>query len=162
VTAETPIGIRPVRSIERVNLALAGAAVAAAIAFVSPWFALSLALGVALEATSFRALSSAARRLFTGELAGSGPWLGVFAARFALLAFALWASLGAGAHPVGLVVGLSLIVPAALLGAWLDRPPILEPGPAPPPDDPLWDRWDPWLAREREAPRDDAASGEPA
>ena len=69
--------------------------------------------------------------------------------RFLLLAVGIGAAIVVGAHPVGLLIGLSLIVPATLLEAWRTRPPVVEGLPALAPDDPSWDRWDPWLARER-------------
>jgi hypothetical protein len=55
---------------------------------------------------------------------------------------------------VGLVIGLSLIVPSTIIAAWMARPELAPPTPAPPPDDPRWDEWNPWLAREREAEED--------
>ncbi len=54
-----------------------------------------------------------------------------------------------GAHPVGLVIGLSTIIPAAILEAWRARPLIESAATGLAPDDPAWDRWNPWLARER-------------
>jgi hypothetical protein len=72
------------------------------------------------------------------------------AIRFGFLAVAISLALGAGAHPVGLVIGLSTTIPAVVIGAILQRPPIVETGPAPPPDDASWDEWNPWLARERD------------
>jgi hypothetical protein len=67
-----------------------------------------------------------------------------------LLAAAIALALRAGAHPVGLVLGLSTMVPAVIGGAWRTRPPIGNPEPGPAPDDPSWDAWNPWLARERD------------
>jgi hypothetical protein len=63
-------------------------------------------------------------------------------------------ALRVGVHPAGLLVGLSLIIPAALLAAWRARPPIVPDAPAIAPDDGEWKRWNPWLARER-APDDE-------
>jgi hypothetical protein len=62
-----------------------------------------------------------------------------------------------GAHPVGLVLGLSMIVPAALAGAWMKRPAAAagEEAPAPVPDDASWDDWNAWLARPRDPERED-------
>jgi len=56
-----------------------------------------------------------------------------------------------GADPVGLLIGLSLIMPAAVIEAWRARPPVDASAPALADDDPTWERWNPWLAREREA-----------
>lgn len=149
--------------IERAHLALSAGAVAASFAMASPRFASSVALGVALEAVNFRALHASSRRLFAGEIAGSGPWVGTFAVRFVLLAVAIGLALHVGANPLGLTLGLSVIVPAVVAVAWRLRPPVRsEVWPeAPPPDDPSWERWSPWLARERagETEDEDGAEG---
>jgi hypothetical protein len=137
------------------NLAFCAGAVAAGFELVSPRFAASLALGALLESLNFRFLWRASQRVLLAGAPGAGAVVGAFGLRFALLAVALWAALRAGADEVGLVIGLSLMVPAVVLAAWRARP---APGPAidgPPPDDPSWDAWDPWLARERELPAED-------
>ncbi len=136
--------------IERLNLALSAGAFAASCAAASGAFATSLALGAAIEAVNFRALQSAARRMFAGDLAVGGAWVAGFALRFVVLAVGIAFALRAGAHPVGLVLGLSMIVPSVLIAAWLQRPPVVEQEAGPPPDDPSWDAWNPWLARERD------------
>jgi hypothetical protein len=139
----------------RWNLAFSAGATAAGFALVSPRFAASLALGALLETVNFRALWRASERILLGGGPGGGAAVGAFGVRFVLLALVLWVALGAGAHPVGLVVGLSLVVPAVVLAAWRARP---LPGPAaaaPPPDDPSWDEWNPWLARERAPAEED-------
>ena len=74
---------------------------------------------------------------------------GVFALRFVLLVVGIGAALHFGADPVGLLVGLSLIMPAALIEAWRTRPAIDPDAPVLSSDDPAWDAWNPWLARER-------------
>jgi hypothetical protein len=134
---------------ERWNVTFAVGAVAASLAVATPAFAAGVAAGAALEAINYRALHRSAKRLFAGQLLGAGGWTSAFGVRFLLLAVGIGVAIGVGAHPVGLLVGLSLIVPATLLEAWRTRPPVLEGLPALPPDDPAWDRWDPWLARER-------------
>jgi hypothetical protein len=134
---------------QRWNLTFTAGAVAASLALATPAFAAGVAVGGALEAINFRALHRSAKRLFAGELLGAGAWSSTFGVRFLLLAVGIGVAIGAGAHPVGLLIGLSLIVPAALLEAWRTRPPVLDGLPALPPDDPGWDRWNPWLARER-------------
>lgn len=134
--------------IERFNLALAAGGVAGSYALAGPAFASSLALGAAFAALNFRALRTASEKLFSGELAGSGPWVALFGLRFALLAVAIGLALHAGAHPAALVIGLSLIVPSAVAGAWLMRPAVDPSAPALDADDPEWDVWNPWLARE--------------
>ena len=81
--------------------------------------------------------------------------------RLVLLAAAMYFALELGANPIGLVLGLSLIVPATIWVAWRTVPPPLPPEAfdVPPPDDPSWDEWNPWLARERELDPDDVAPG---
>lgn len=138
-------------SIERLNLGIAGAAVAAAFAIGSPNFAASVALGAGIEALNYHVLRSAAARLFAGELAVGSAWVAGFGLRFAVLGVAIALSLRAGADPVGLVLGLSVILPAVLIGAWRSRPPVQATAPAISGDDPSWERWNPWLAREQEA-----------
>jgi len=135
---------------ERMNLGISAGAVAAAFALASPVFAASLAFGAAIEAVNFRALRAAASRLFAGDRAMGKAWAAGFGLRFGFLAVAISLALSAGAHPVGLVIGLSTTIPAVVLGAIYMQPPVLETGPAPPPDDPSWDAWNPWLARERD------------
>jgi hypothetical protein len=134
---------------ERWNLGLSAGAVVASFAFASPRFAYSVAAGAVLEAMNFRGLHRASERFFEGTLPGS--WQAGFALRFGLLAAGIVVAVVLGAHPIGLLVGLSLMVPAAVIGAWRSRPPIQPDAPVLPPDDPEWDRWDPWLAREHEA-----------
>lgn len=134
------------------NLALSAGACAASWALLSPRFAGSVALGAALETVNLRALWALSEQVLLGR-GGSGTTLVSFSLRFLLLGAALWWALEAGAHPIGLLIGLSSIVPAVILTAWRKRPPAGE-SPAPPPDDPSWDAWNPWLARERD-PSDD-------
>jgi len=144
-------GVR-VERVERLNLALCAGAVVASYPLVSPAFAASVAAGGLLEAANFRGLARAGRKLFDGRL---HSWTAGWALRFAFLAVGIAAALYFGAHPIGLVVGLTLIVPAALVEAWRSRPPVLPDVPALPPDDPSWDRWNPWLAREEDADEED-------
>jgi hypothetical protein len=140
--------------VERLNLAVSAGAAAAGYALVSPAFGAGVAAGAAIEAVSFRHLLSSGRRLFEGRAAGWGAGFGL---RFGLLGAGIAASLWAGAHPVGLVIGLSLILPLVVVEAWRTRPPIDPNAKALPPDDPAWKRWDPWLAREREDDEGDDA-----
>ncbi len=143
--------------IERTNLKLSAGAVVAGLTLASPLFAGSLALGAAFEALNFHGLRRAGEALFAGEL--SARRAGLLGPRLLLLAVAIAGALAAGAHPIGLVLGLSLILPAALLGAWRARPPVDPRAPALASDDEAWERWNPWLARERDPEEDD---GEPA
>lgn len=137
-------------AISRTSLALAVAAVAAAALFASPLFALSLALGALFEHLNFRGLYRKAAALVLPDGPGAGRGIALALPRFALLAAAIALALALGAHPIGLVIGLSLVVPAAVIEAWRVRPPVDPEARALPPDDEAWERWDPWLARERE------------
>jgi hypothetical protein len=139
-----------IHRVQGLNLGLSAGAVAISWLLLSPLFAVSLAAGAALEAANFRALRRSCQTIFRSGVSGSGPAVGAFGLRFVLLAAAVGLALHLGAHPVGLVVGLSLIVPSAIIAAWMARPEPAPALPAPPPDDPSWDEWNPWLARERE------------
>jgi hypothetical protein len=141
--------------IERTNLTLSAGAVAASLVLATPAFALSLAVGAALEAFNFRGLRRAAQFLFWGEIRGGGPWIGVYGLRFGLLVIGIGSALYFGADPVGLLIGLSLIMPAAVIEAWRARPQVDPDAPALAPDDEAWERWNPWLAREREPVEDE-------
>ena len=137
------------QSIERLNLALSAGAVATSAVVASPLFTASLALGALLEVVNFRALRRATELLFAGTLQGARPWTALFALRFAFLGAAMFVAIGAGAHPIGLLLGLSAIVPASIIVAARTKPPVCESSvPVPPPDDPSWDRWNVWLGRE--------------
>ncbi|MBT8409319.1 MAG: hypothetical protein KJN93_06820 [Alphaproteobacteria bacterium] len=137
--------------IERMNFTLSAGAVALSYVVLSPLFALSLAIGAALEAVNFHGLRNQAQFLFWGEITSGGQWTGVFALRFGILLFGIIGALYFGADPAGLLVGLSLIMPAAIIEAWRTRPPIDPSAPALDAEDPSWDNWNPWLARERDA-----------
>jgi hypothetical protein len=141
--------------IERTNLALSAGAVALSLAFASPAFAASLLAGAALESVNFRGLRRSAALFFGGGLPSSAGFRTLSGLRFLLLAVGIATGLGLGAHPVGFAIGLSLIMPAALIEAWRHRPRVDPNAPALAPDDPVWKRWDPWLAREREPREDD-------
>jgi hypothetical protein len=143
--------------IERTNLTLSAGAVAASLVFVSPLFALSVAIGAALEAVNFHGLRRQAQFLFWGQIRGGGAWTGVFGLRFVILIVGIAAALIFEADPAGLLVGLSLIMPAAVIEAWRSRPAVDPTAPALDADDPSWDRWNPWLAREREESEEDEA-----
>lgn len=143
---------------ERLNLTLSASAVAVSWTLASGAFALALALGSAIEAVNYRVLRRATERFFAGELAGSSAWTAGYGLRFVFVGVAMAAALAAGAHPVGLVLGLTMIVPSAVVAAWRTQPPTLPTFAVPPPEDPSWERWNPWLARERDpADEDDEA-----
>jgi len=136
--------------IQRMNLKLSAGAVAASFLLASPLFALSMLLGSVIEAVNFDGLRRSARFLFAGEISGGRRWLIVFALRFSICATAIMAVLYFGADPIGLVIGLSLMVPAVIIEAWRARPAIDPDAPALDSEDPSWDLWDPFLARERD------------
>ena len=143
--------------IERMNFTLTAGAVAVSFVLASPVFALSLAAGAALEAFNFRGLRNQAQLLFWGQIKSGGSWTGLYALRFVVLVTGMAVALYFGADPIGLVIGLSLIMPAALIEAWRNRPAVDPEAPAIDPDDPDWDRWNPWLAREREPAEEEDA-----
>ncbi|MEZ4332192.1 MAG: hypothetical protein R3F35_10590 [Myxococcota bacterium] len=115
--------------VEQWNLGLSAGAVAASFALETPHFATSLAAGALLEAVNLGALRRGAVQFFAGRMTRS--WTGAFAFRFLALAAGIFLTLQAGAHPVALLIGLSLAMPAALIDAWLNRPPILDPATLP-------------------------------
>lgn len=139
---------------ERMNLVISAGAVATSYAVASPAFTLGLALGAAMEAANFHALRRSAQFLFWGILPDQRAWAGVFAMRFGLLAIGIIAALYLGANAAGLLVGLSLIMPAAILEAWRTRPPIIEDAETLDVDESAWENWNPWLAREIVPPED--------
>lgn len=146
------------RAVLGYSLAFSAGATAASWALVSPRFAGSLALGAALEAMNFRALFRYWRAALLGTEKLGFAAFGSFGLRFVVLAGCVWAALALGAHPVGLLVGLSLVMPGVLIAAWRARPAPDPSAPALAADDPSWDAWNPWLARERDAEADEDES----
>ena len=144
--------------IERMNLTLSAGAVAASLVVASPLFALSIGVGAALEAFNFYGLRRSAQFLFWGQIQSGGSWVGVYGLRFLLLVIGIGAALYVGADPAGLLIGLSIIMPAAVIEAWRTRPAIDPTAEALAPDDEAWERWNPWLAHERE-PNEDEDEG---
>jgi hypothetical protein len=138
-----------------VNAILASGAIAVCGVLAPSRFTLSLAVGVAIQAVNYRVLRRATNRLFAGELTGGRAWTAAYALRFVGVGVAMVAALAADADPVGLVIGLSTVVPAAVIAAWRHPPPAAPSALALPPDDPSWDRWDAWWAREREVAEED-------
>lgn len=133
------------------TLAFSVLAVAASYLLVSPPFALALALGTALGVVNFRSLYSSSYRIFGlgfEGVNGAGPAVGAFGLRFVLLAIVLFFALRVELHPVGLVIGLSLTMPAVVVAAWRARPAVDPDAPSLSDDDPIWDAWNPWLAHE--------------
>ncbi len=117
-------------TVEQWNLGLSAGAVAASLALVTPHFATSLAAGAFIEALNLGAIHRTAKRLFEGQVM-AGAWLGGFALRFMLLGTAIFSVMYVGAHPIALVIGLSIAMPATVIDAWLNRPPILDPATLP-------------------------------
>jgi len=138
------------------NLALSAGATAVSWAVVSPRFAGSLALGALLESVNFRNLWRHSEAVLLARSVRAAA-LGAFGLRFVVLAGALFVALRYGADPVGLLVGLSIIIPAVVWAAWQARPAVDPTAPVLPADDPAWDAWNPWTARERK-PDDDEES----
>jgi len=138
-----------IESIERTNLTLSVGAVALTALVAPAGFAWSVAAGALLETLNLRGLLNTARRFFGVDGFGNGALLAIYAMRFGWLALAIGAALYLGAHPVGLLLGLSLVVPAALYEGWRRRGAPSGDAITLAPDDPEWDRWNPWLARER-------------
>jgi hypothetical protein len=135
---------------EQINWTIAGGVLATSAVLASAPFTASLAVGVALEAVNYRALRRSAQLFFAGELQGGRAWGAAFGLRFALLAVAMTVAIGAGAHPVGLAIGLSTMVPALLIAAARQRPDAsIAPAPGLAPDDPGWEDWNAWTASER-------------
>ncbi len=134
--------------IERWNLAISAGAFATSLAFATPAFATSLAVGAALEAVNFRALRRSAQLMFRGAMPGQRAWAAAYGFRFVLLATGICAALYFGADAVGLLIGLSLILPATVFETWRSRPAVDPNAPCLDGDDPSWESWNPWLARE--------------
>ncbi len=141
--------------IERLNLMISAGAIATSALLATPLFTASLALGAALEVANYRALRRSTDLMFDGMISGGRTWSAGFGLRFLLLAVAMGVAIWAGAHPVALVVGLSTIVPAAIVGAWRMKPIDAPLADRPAPDDSSWDEWNPWLAQEREPVEED-------
>ncbi len=137
---------------ERLNMGISASAIATSFALSSPHFAGSLAIGAALEAMNFRFLHGTAEALFGGVVAGGGPWVGVLGLRIGMVCGGIAVAMTAGADPLGLALGLSLVMPATLIAALWNRPQVVEQAAAPglDPDDPSWDRYSIWRAAERE------------
>jgi hypothetical protein len=116
--------------VEQWNIGLSASAVAASYALATPHFATSLAAGAFLEAINLGAIHRAAQRLFAGEMMSAG-WVGGLSMRFLILGTAIYLTMNAGANPIALLIGLSIAMPATVIDAWLNRPPILDPATLP-------------------------------
>ena len=131
----------------RLKIALSAGAATAGYLLVSPRFAAGVVAGALLETINFRHLLRSGKAFFAGRVQS---WGGGFALRFLFLGAGMAAALHVGAHPIGLVLGLSIILPALIIEAYRHPPEANPAAPALPPDDPSWDSWDPWFARERD------------
>ena len=131
---------------EKLNMGIGAGAIAASFAIASPHFAGSLAIGAALAAVNLRFLHRTAEALFAGVVNGGGPWVVVLVLRLGLVFGGIIAALMFGANPVGLVIGLSLAMPATVAAAVWDRPAFVpqDPAPALDPEDPSWDEFSVW------------------
>jgi hypothetical protein len=141
---------------ERLNMGISAGAVAASLAIASPHFAGSLAIGAALETLNFRFLHRTGEALFSGVVQGGGAWMVVLVLRLGLVFAGIVAAMMGGADPIGLVIGLSLAMPATLAAAVWNRPAIVpqNPQPAVDPDDPIWDEFSVWRPGRQLAGRD--------
>lgn len=133
-------------ALQGLNLTLSAGGVAASALVAGPAFATAYALGAALEAVNFRALCACATRVLQGQLDGARFWTALLGLRLAMLFGAMAVALAAGAHPLGLLLGVSTVVPAVLLGAWWFAPPVDPAAPVLPADDPAWEHWSVWRA----------------
>jgi len=157
-----PPTIEPTRALQRFNLTLSAGGIAASALLVGPAFTAAYALGAALEAVNFRALCACTTRLLSGQLDGSRSWVALLGMRLTMLFAAMGVALVAGAHPLGLLLGVSTVVPAVLIGAWWLGPAIDPNAPSLPPDDPAWDHWSVWRADVVEPADDDDQMEHPA
>lgn len=142
----TPTTTGQTRALQGLNLTLSAGGIAASALFAGPAFTTAYALGAALEAVNFRALCACTHRTLAGQLGGGSGWTALLGLRLALLFAAMGVALAAGAHPLGLLLGVSTVVPAVLLGAWWLGPAPDPAAPALPPDDPAWEHWSVWRA----------------
>ncbi len=136
------------------HAAFSAAAGLVAFALATPKFALSLLLGAALQTMNFRGLFGLARTAFAQEArAASG-----FALRLPLFGALVFVAISAGVDAGGLLAGITTLVPAVVIAAWQSRPrdvADLASLPALAPDDPSWELYSPWLARERDTEREE-------
>ena len=134
------------------HFAFIAVATLVALAVATPKLALSLLLGAALQTMNFRGLFGLAQAALAREArVASG-----FALRLPLFGALLFFAIGAGVDAVGLVAGITTLIPAVVVAAWQARPrDAADPSTlsALAPDDPSWDQYSPWLARERETER---------
>jgi hypothetical protein len=136
------------------HAAITATAALAAFAIATPKCALGVLLGAALQTLNFRGLFGLARASFDLHArAASG-----FALRLPLFGALVFVAIKVGVDAAGLLAGVTTLVPAVVIAAWQARPrdvADLDALPALTPDDPSWDQYSPWLAREREIVREE-------
>lgn len=142
-------------TVQGYNAAFCALAALLALLFMSPAFAGAIVLGTVLGAANLRALWRHSEHVFFQTEGPRAPVALAFVFRFLLLGAALWLALSAGVNAIGVLIGLSILVPSIVIAAWRKRPPIMEGLPAMPADDPDWDLWNPWMAREGTPGEDD-------
>jgi len=137
-------------------MGISAGAVAASFAVASPHFAGSLAIGAVLESLNFRFLHRTGDALFSGVVQGGGPWVAVLALRLSLVFAGIIVAMLGGADPIGLVIGLSLAMPATVAAAVWNRPAVVPqvPEPAVDSDDPIWDEYSVWRPGRQPTRRD--------
>ena len=112
--------------------------------------AVSILFGASIVAVNFFLLYRNCQAIFAGAADGErngkvAAALG-FSLRFLLLLLVVAVSIYIGTHPIGLVIGLSLIVPSILVHTWINRPATDEASAFN--DEEGWETWNPSLARE--------------
>jgi hypothetical protein len=136
------------------HAAISAAAALPAFALATPKFAFSLLLGAALQTLNFRGLFGLAQSALAQQArAASG-----FALRLPLFGALVFVAIRSGVDAAGLLASITTLVPAVLVAAWQSRPRDAADAAALPalaPDDPSWDQYSLWLAREREIERDE-------
>jgi hypothetical protein len=94
----------------------------------------------------------------------SRGWVGGLSLRFIILGTAIYLTMHAGANPIALLIGLSIAMPATVIDAWLNRPPILDPATLPvflddgvdeDEDDRLWKTGRLFTSKYSDLPKDD-------
>ena len=134
--------------VQGMNLLLSAGATAAGYVAVSPRFAGGVMAGAVVESVNLRAMWRFSERAIFDQGGGSAIAAGAFGVRFVVMGAVIFALLSAGMHPVGLLVGLSMVIPSVVTAAWLSRPAPSDAAPLAPTDDAAFDDWNPWLARE--------------
>lgn len=139
-------------SVGRWYLALVAGAVSVAWFASSPGVAISLLCGAGIGALNFFLIYRNCQAIFLGAAGGERNGTVVaalgFCLRFGMLLLVVAVSIYIGAHPVGLVIGLSLIVPAILIQTWISRPAVDRAATLAPLDDGCREIWNASLVRE--------------